>query len=170
MQLKTMFFQKRYRKLLWAIGLIVLVACSELPCSYTNGVLLHAGFYYYDGTTLTDTIIPNIVMHYGLEEEGFYPDSTKTIYTDTLKKVQSLQFPLSMLVDSSVVIFEFDTLTYDTLVFHYNKTLHLESHECGFVDFFEITSIDATANNIDSVWISNNVIDYGGKENIKIYF
>lgn len=152
------------------LGLLAIAACSELPCSYTNGVQLNAGFYYFNGNTLTDTLIPNLIMHYGLEDQSLYSDSTKSIYTDTLRTVQSLQFPLSMLADSSIVIFEFDTISYDTLIFRYNKTLHLESHKCGFDNFFEITSIEATNNRIDSVWISNNIVDYGEKENIKIYF
>lgn len=158
-----MFLRKKYDKLILIIGLVAAVACSELPCSNTNGVQLNAGFYKYDGITLTDTLIPKLIMHFGLEDES--------IYSDTLSgSTQTIQFPLSMLADSSIVIFEFDTIHYDTLIFHYNKTLHLESHKCGFDDFFEITSIDATKNRIDSVWISNNIVDYGDKENIKIYF
>lgn len=157
-----MFFLKKYGIVVIIFGLLALGACSELPCSEINGVQLYAGFYHFDGTTLTDTVVPDLIMHYGLEEQS--------IYSETLRKVQRIQFPLSMLADSSVVIFEFDSVRFDTLVFHYNKMLHLESHECGFVDFFEITSIEATAHEIDSVWISKNVVDYGDKENIKIYF
>lgn len=158
-----MFLLKKYGKVLLVACLTAFVACAELPCSETGGVNLNAGFYSYDGVVLTDTLIPNLIMHFGQEEE--------TIYSDTLKgKVQSIQFPLSMITDSSVVIFEFNNSKSDTLIFHYNTTLHLESHECGFVNFFEITSIDATNNQIDSVWISKNMVEYGDVENIKIYF
>ena len=75
-----------------------------------------------------------------------------------------------MIADSSIVIFEFNNADFDTLIFHYNQTLHLESHKCGFVEFFEITSIDEQTSQIDSVWVSSNLVEYGDKENIRIYF
>ncbi|MFA9389131.1 MAG: DUF6452 family protein [Prolixibacteraceae bacterium] len=154
---------KKYIKLLGVALALILVACEELPCDDVDGVQLNAGFYSYDGVTLSDSAISKLILHFGLEEN--------TIYSDTLSgSTTSVQFPFSMIADSSIVIFEFNEIDYDTLVFHYTKTLHLESHKCGFVHYFEITSIDATNHQIDSVWIWKNIVEYGDEENIKIYF
>lgn len=144
--------------------IIAFSSCEELPCTELDGVNVNASFYTYDGVSLADTVIRNLIIHYGLEEQR--------IYSDTLlgKSENTISFPLSMLDDSSIVIFEFDYTTFDTLIFHYNKYLHLESHKCGFVEFFELTDVEERTSLIDSVWISNSNILYGDKENIKIYF
>ena len=81
-----------------------------------------------------------------------------------------LALPLSMIVDSSTYIFDFGTKSFDTLTLKYSQYIHLESHECGFVNFYNIESYKITNNQIDSIWIRKDLVEYGDEENIKIYY
>jgi hypothetical protein len=145
------------------ILLYTLNACDELPCDYTDGVNVYVGFYQYDGITLADTLIDSLVVYLMNDPESSYTDSMDD---DT----QSISFPLSMINDTSTVILKIGSFSADTIIFYYNKSLNLLSHTCGFVNFFEITNINTTNNQLDSIWIRDELINYDDDENIKIYF
>lgn len=138
-------------------------ACEELPCKYTNGVQLKAGFYVYNGISLKDTSLQNFRLE-------LYNDDDTSYEITYDKLIQSISFPLSMLADSSVIILHFQNMKSDTMTIYYEKSLHLLSHQCGFDEFFEIRNIQTTTHQLDSVWIRNEVVDYAQNEHLKIYF
>jgi hypothetical protein len=156
------YFQN-LRYLLAVITVLLLASCDELPCEHTNGVLLNAGFYVYNGVTLTDTSLQNLELELVNDDASVYRFEYNT-------SVQSISFPLSMLTDSSVVVLNYNNMQSDTITIHYTQSLHLESHQCGFDEFFEITDISATNHQLDSIWIRNEIVDYVQTEHIKIYF
>ncbi|MBN1925674.1 MAG: hypothetical protein JW798_07560 [Prolixibacteraceae bacterium] len=137
-------------------------ACEQPKCEY-SGVYVNCGFYHFDGTTLQDTLFDSLSIFVSIDPDTAWLDKTG-------KQVGSVQLPLSMVNDTSMFIFSFDSLLYDTLVFFHTKELHLVSHACGFINFFEITDIESTKHNLDSIWIRKSLIEYGEEENIKIYF
>lgn len=154
---------KRYNFIFGLAFMLMFISCEELPCKNTNGVQLNAGFYSYNGVAISDTSFYNLSLILGNDDS--------TTYTDSLKQItQTISFPLSMVSDSSRVILVYNILEADTLIFYYNKSLHLESHACGFDEFFEITEIKTTTHQLDSIWIRNDLVDYGTEEHIKIYY
>jgi len=155
----------RKNKFLFLITLIIIFiySCDAPPCEDSNGVLLNIGFYHFNGTSLKDTLIDSLNI-------TLKNDSATLFLNGTKKKTGNVALPLSMIADSSTFIFQFDSVAYDTLTIRYNQYLKLVSHQCGFVNFFNITSYENTTNRIDSVWIRKDLVEYGTEENIKIYF
>jgi hypothetical protein len=147
------------------ISLIVLFiySCDAPPCEDSDGVNVNIGFYKFDGKALKDTLIDSLNIFLKNDSLTHFWDGTKI-------KTDSVDLPLSMLTDSSTFIFRFDSSVYDTITFRYTQYLKLVSHECGFVNFFNITSCETTTNRIDSVWIRKDLVEYGNEENVKIYF
>lgn len=147
------------------IGLLLasVFACAPTPCDDANGVQVNLGFYLYDGVQLTDTLIDSLVVYTMNDLETPYYDGTKT-------KISSIALPLSMISDTSAFVFQFDSLHIDTIEFYYTQYTRLVSHECGFVNFYNITNVTTTLNLIDSVWVRKNLVEYGDEENVKIYF
>jgi hypothetical protein len=144
--------------------LAYLFSCETAPpCDDANGVQANLGFFYYDGTELTDTLIDSLVVYTFDKEPVPFFDGTKT-------KNSTVALQLSMLNDTSIFIFEFGTDGTDTVKFIYTQYTNLVSHECGFVNFYELQEVKSTTNLIDSVWIRKELVEYGDDENVKIYF
>jgi hypothetical protein len=156
---------KLKNQLFFLIVLIIFFICScdTPPCEDTNGVQVNLGFYHFDGKALKDTLIDSLNIFLKNDSASHFSDGTK-------KKTGEVALPLSMITDSSTFIFQFDSSVNDTLTFRYTQHLKLVSYECGFVNFFNITSYETTTNRIDSVWIRKDLVEYGNEENIKIYF
>lgn len=154
----------RIQKILFGgiILMMMLWSCDELPCPDSNGVNLNLGFYTFDGRILADTTIDtiNVILLNHPEDP----------HSEELTRVQHFSFPLSMIADSSTMILTYKDAVSDTITFYYEKLLTLESHKCGFDNFFDINDIKASNNRLDSVWISKDLVEYGEEENIKIYF
>lgn len=145
------------------ISIILTYSCIVDPCKYPEGVKANIGFYKFNGNILKDTLIDSLQVIIINGSNDLYYDGTKT-------KVKSVSLPLSMINDSSTFIFKFDNTIQDTLVLYYDQYLHMVSHECGFVNFYNILNSKVTNNNIDSLWIRKELVEYGNEENIKIYF
>jgi hypothetical protein len=158
-----MNFLKKQRIIFGVIIFVFLQACDALPCEETNGIQLNAGFYTYDGTAVSDTSLNLFNLHLVTSDTSNYTDSYLT-------NTQKISFPLNMLADSSMMIIEFSNKKSDTLVIYYTTSVFMESHECGFVNNFEIIEISTTTHQIDSIRITKNLVEYGEKENIKIFF
>jgi hypothetical protein len=126
-------------------------------------VKANLGFYHFDGIILRDTLVDSLNVY-------LKSDSTSLYYNGLNEETDSIALPLSMNADSSTFIFQFDSLVRDTITFRYKQYLKLVSHECGFVNFFNITGCTTTTHRIDSVWIRKDLVEYGKDENIKIYF
>jgi len=158
-----MIFLKKYIFIISIAFGTIFQSCEELPCENKNGVQLNAGFYSYNGVAISDTSFYNLTLILGNDDATYYIDSYQ-------KETQAISFPLSMISDSSRVILVYNTQSADTIIFYYTKSLHLESHACGFDEFFEITEIKTTTHQLDSIWIRNDQVDYGKGEHIKIYY
>ncbi|MGF7140643.1 DUF6452 family protein [Roseimarinus sediminis] len=142
--------------------MMMLWSCDELPCPDSNGVNLNVGFYTFDGRILADTTIDTI--------NYILLNPAEDHYQQELIRVQYFSFPLSMIDDSSTMILLYKDGVSDTITFYYERLLTLESHKCGFDNFFDINDIKASNNRLDSVWIRKDLVEYGEEENIKIYF
>jgi hypothetical protein len=148
---------------LTSLIIIFLCSCEPPPCADSNGVKVNIGFYHFNGISLKDTLIDSLNI-------TLKNDSATLFFNGIKTKAGSVALPLSMNADSSSFILQFDSVAYDTLTIRYSHYLKLVSHQCGFVDFFDITSYKNTTNRIDSLWIRKDLVEYGTEENIKIYF
>lgn len=148
---------------LTALILLLIYSCEAPPCADSYGVRVNVGFYHFDGNALKDTLIDSLKIY-------LKNDSSTLFFNGMTTRTDSIALPLSMLADSSTFVFQFDSLATDTLTFKYTQYLKLVSHECGFVNFFNITSLETTNHRIDSVWVRKTLVEYGTNENIKIYF
>lgn len=144
--------------------ILAFIACEIVPCSDSDGVQLNAGFYASNGLSVSDTSI-KILRPYALIQSDtvFLEDMLSSDY-------QMVFLPFSKTSDTSCFVFSFDSLGCDTLMFIYTKTLKLESHECGFDFFYNLTGASTTTHVIDSVWIRKANVEYGEEENLKIFF
>lgn len=156
---------KLKNNVIFLISLIIFSICScEMPpCEDPDGVQVNIGFYHFDGKALNNILIDSLNIYLKNDSATHFLDGTK-------KKTGSVALPLSMVADSSTFIFKFGSLATDTLTVRYTQHLKLVSYQCGFVNYFNITSYKTTSNQIDSLWIRKDLVEYGKKENIKIYF
>jgi hypothetical protein len=143
--------------------IIFMYSCDAPPCEDSDGVQVNVGFYHFDGKSLQDKAIDSLRIYLRNDSSTLYFDGMNT-------PTNKVTLPLSMVADSSTFIFRFDSVATDTLTFRYTQYLKLVSHQCGFVNFFNITGYKTTTNRIDSVWVRKNLVEYGTEENIKIYF
>lgn len=144
------------------LSIIGISSCDELPCQEEGEVLVNAGMYQYDGTTLADTLMDSISYYM----EG--PDSLFNLFFED--ETQVLNFYLSDTHDTTTVVIAYSDEARDTIHFYYQRNLHLESHTCGFVHFFELVEVENTTHRMDSVRIVKQLIEYGEAENIKIFY
>lgn len=159
-----MYSQKGIKYLLRIFFILLAISsCTADPCEYPDGVRTNIGFYSNDGRTLQDTLIDSLKVY-------LLNDSLTVFYDGKSKKINNIALPLSMISDTSSFIMEFDSGIKDTLTFVYTQYLKLVSHECGFVNCYNITNYKASNNLIDSLWIRKDLVEYGNEENIKIYF
>ena len=145
------------------IILLAISSCTADPCEYPDGVRTNIGFYTYDGRTLQDTLFDSLKVY-------LLNDSSALFYDGTSEKINKITLPLSMISDTSSFVMEFESGIRDTLTLVYTQYLKLVSHECGFVNYYNITNYEASNNLIDSLWIRKDLVEYGNEENIKIYF
>lgn len=159
-----MYFQKGIKNFIRLIIIIVAVSsCTADPCEYPDGVRANIGFYTFDGKSLQDTLIDSLKVY-------LLNDSLTVFYDGKSKEIKTIALPLSMISDTSSFIMEFESGIKDTLTFVYTQYLKLVSHECGFVNYYNITNYEVSNNLIDSLWIRKDLVEYGNEENIKIYF
>jgi len=155
----------RKNRMLFLLFLTVVsfYSCDAPPCEDSDGVKANLGFYSFEGNVLQDKLIDSLCILLKNDSSTLFFDGTKL-------ETGSIALPLSTIADSSTFIFKFGSASTDTLTFRYTQYLKLISHECGFACYFNITSYETTNNQIDSVWIRKDLIEYGDEENIKIYF
>lgn len=149
--------------LLFALSIQFFSQCDQPYCEEKGEVALNVGFYKYTNNIIADTLIDSVSIYIG-------PNLDTLFYNELEAKTNKVAFPLSPLVDTVKVVFQFNKAINDTLAIYYNRELRMVSHECGFVHFFKIDTITTTNNKIKSIWISKDFVEYGSKENIKIYF
>ena len=141
---------------------LLLAGCDKGEGICTTDVVsrVHAGFYVRDSLGERDTLLKNF---------GFYgilrPDSL--IYDGV--GVKKIVFPLPD-VNQQPTLFAFaaDTL-WDTLKIFHDPMLFLVSFECGFTTHHTIHWVSHKNTIIDTIVISDPLVDLENYENLKIY-
>jgi hypothetical protein len=146
--------------LVFFVSLGLMLACSKPPCEVNGDVQLNASFYRNVNNSVKDTLVDSVALVLGLQLDTVYFETNKT---------KSLSFPLNINSDTTTVVVTFDQKVSDTITFVVKRDLKMISHECGFAYYFEIQKVESTTNRIKSIWVSKELVEYGTKENIKIY-
>lgn len=152
--------------LLACVILIVLYSCNQKNlCVEPQLVGVRGGFYQRDtANTFKDTLLKNANLIFG----------ENLTYFQNIKKYNKFKFPLSQQLDSSLVIFQSDSLqvspaTIDSLLFIYQRNLHFISSACGYETIFNLYQIKYTTHVIDTVMIqTQEVTSNANFEHVKI--
>ena len=142
------------------IGVISMFSsCNNDNCYGNSTGIPLAGFYSGDKAAT----IQNLTV-YGIGA----PNDSAILRGTSASKVY---LPLSLTKSSCQYVFDYNTegVMNDTLSLTYNAIPYFESHECGAMYNFRITSWDYTNNAIDSVTIHDTMITNADVVSIKIY-
>lgn len=144
--------------------LSIATSCSEeADCSMTARGMLQCNIYKVDPTTLAaenDTLDSLTVTAYG----------TDSVIINNQKKVHDLSLPLRYAVDSTKLVFHYNTVEADTIVVYHDNTPYFLSMDCGYQMQQAIRSIRYTRLNLDSIYVSNNEAGIYGRENLKLFY
>ncbi len=178
---------------------VVLTSCSSNNCPLENTVLCNYYFYDMDGTPITytqpitiTTLMPGTQTWYVYRKLGYttatldhrdstyindgYSETLDVTRRDTILVNQSstrsfVQVPMSYFNPADTLVFKYTNISRnDTIVVSHRSYAHVELPECGTHYFHQLTGISATDAAIDHIEISNPLVNYEGKENVKIYF
>ena len=135
------------------------VSCNNDNCIGNSTGIPLAGFYIDDkAITITNLTV------YGIGA----PNDSTIINNASAKNVY---LPLRLTTSSCKYVFNYNTegVENDTLTLSYDAIPYFESHECGAMYNFLITSFEHTCHAIDSVTISQPLITNADVVTIKIH-
>ena len=148
-------------------GFILIMCFSKCKdeytiCDFNTSVNEKSGFYHING---------------GIEQVAYAPSFSLSalgvplaIYS-AVPNLSKFSLPLNPLLDSAKFQLSINNnVTIDTITFFYNSHSMLLSPECGSIYVHNLTRIKTTKHKLDSVSISNGVINNISGENVKIYF
>jgi len=185
--------------LLLTVVITLMAACSSNNCPLESTVLCNYYFYdsqgsaiKYNDTFSVKTLLPGnktIYIYRKLGNQTVTLDSRDTTYindgfTETVSIARRdtvlvnkasnrsyIQVPMSYFNKADTLIFDYNSISLnDTLIIQHDSYAHVELPECGTHFYHHLRSIRATEAAIDHIEIINPLVNYEGKENIKIYF
>ncbi len=143
-----------------AVGLAAITSsCNNDNCIGNSTGIPLAGFYREN-----KAVSINSLTVYGIGA----PNDSVIIDKVSAKNVY---LPLRLSTSSCKYVFNYNTegVGNDTITLGYDAIPYFESHECGAMYNFRITSMEHTINAIDSVIISDPLITNADVVSIKIY-
>lgn len=138
---------------------VITASCSNDNCIGNSTGIPLAGFY-----NDTKTVTINNLTVYGIGA----PNDSVIIDKASASKVY---LPLRLSTSSCKYVLNYNTegQLNDTITLGYDAIPYFESHECGAMYNFKITSMEHTSNAIDSVRIPDPMITNADVVSIKIY-
>jgi len=155
--------RKVFYMILLELVLVGGVACNENDCSMTNVAL--ARFDFLSGTGKSVTTTSEITV------TGFITTETGETKTDTLfnKSTSTFSLPLSYTKATTYVLHHSDAIR-DTIWLTHDNIPYVADIDCGFMMFYQITSVRHTTNALDSIKLVNPKVTNEEKKNFNIYF
>ena len=148
-----------YIALLLSGILFFFCSCTPESCIDDTESFLEAKFF--SRSTLNQQTPDSLTVY------GYGRDTAKIYSASRLINIASL--PLNPSAQSTVFVFIINGIT-DTISFYHYSYPHLISRECGYSYNHTLDSLKHTNNNIDSVWVKNNLITTTNEENIHIFY
>ncbi|MBR5639238.1 MAG: hypothetical protein IKW83_05680 [Muribaculaceae bacterium] len=134
-------------------------SCNNDNCIGNSTGIPLAGFYNNDNAV---TISNLTVYGIGAPNDSVIIDKTSA---------SSVYMPLRLSTNSCKYVLNYNTegVDNDTITLGYDAIPYFESHECGAMYNFKITSMEHTSHAIDSVRIPDPMITNADVVSIKIY-
>jgi len=135
------------------------MSCNNDNClGNSSGIPLAA--FYSDGNAVT---VSNLTVY------GIGAPNDSVIIDNTSASQVYMPFRLSTNSCQYVLNYNTEGIDNDTITFNYEAIPYFESHECGAMYNFKITSTSHTTNAIDSITIPNPMITNDDVVSIKIH-
>lgn len=146
------------------IGLIVSCA-GEPDCSLINRASLYGNFYTYnDNGMVVRGALQSLTIR-AIKEEG-----KDTILLNSMQNVQNIDIPLQYNADTTAIVFQYNELAYDTIIFEHTNSPYFVSMECGYEMKQAVTNLRYTEHGIDSIILRDINTNKDGTENLRIFF
>lgn len=145
--------------LVMAASIVAVTSCNNDNCIGNSTGIPLAGFYNGDkAVSITNLTVYGI----GAPNDSVIIDKTSA---------SSVYLPLRLSTSNCKYVFNYNTegVPNDTLSLGYDAIPYFESHECGAMYNFKITSMSHTSHAIDSVRIPDPMITNADVVSIKIY-
>ena len=138
---------------------VIATSCNNDNCIGNGSSIPLAGFYN-SGKQITINSLT--VYGIGAPNDSVIIDKTSA---------KSVYLPLRLTTSNCKYVFNYNTedMTNDTLTLGYDAIPYFQSHECGAMYKFKITSLEHTTHAIDSVLIPEPMITNADVISIKIY-
>ncbi len=139
--------------------LIAFSSCNQNLCEESTDVNFRIGFYTIDNGRERDSVVNNLTI-YGIGRED------SLLYNQAI--AQKITLPLSLVADTSQFVIQINE-SEDLCIVEYTRFVRLVSHDCGFINEFDIHDIEYTKVNIDSAAIVQSKVTNFEEVHIKIY-
>jgi hypothetical protein len=156
------------KKLFYFILLIISIsaiipACSEEEdCSMTVRPMLNCNIYRLElGEAVKDTLDSLTVTALG----------TDSVILNREKKVTKISLPLRYAVDSTVFVFQYTTILFDTITVRHANTPYFISVDCGYQMQQSLErGIFHTQHHLDSINVRTPELSNNATENLKLFY
>lgn len=150
---------------LLAVGLAAITGCDKgYDCELDNTSYDNIAFY-----TIED----------GKEEAYIYQspltvslmvNGEESVMINHVVNTGNVSLPMSYTQERDTVIFRYDDGLCDSLYIDHTNTPYYQSMECGTLMFHKLEGLKSTNVWIEDAAIVNDIVNFEGHENIKIYF
>lgn len=151
------------RLFLLAVALVVAAqACTDDGCSENTNSVPQAGFYESGSRNKQISLTKLTVRGIGAPGDSAIID---------MQTVNSVYLPLRLSTGKSQFVFDYygDSLVNDTLTLSYKAVPYFVSKECGAMYNFEVSGMECTNHEIDSVVMPHPTLTNAEGVKIKIY-
>ena len=144
-----------------------LVACNgnDTVCRKEKTVVMGVALYKTTYNAATEKFITTPTSE---KLTVFGVDNDSVLYDVTA--VSALALPLRVNADSTAFVLQRDTLGADTLIIRHANDTNFISLECGCFVYHTITSVAATAHQIDSVVVEKETVQNVAENHLRLYY
>jgi len=135
--------------------ILISTACDDTICSNLYSPNLTVGFFDQKSRNAKITKFDSITA-VGTDSIFYKLDSTSTYL-----------LPANPFADSAIFLF-INNGTIDSLFVSYNRTIVVESSDCGYYQIYE--NVNATYSTFPEVISNNNTLSIKNENNIEIYY
>jgi hypothetical protein len=142
---------------------LVFISCKDnyTLCGVSRRVTLNAGFYELVGTQAVRKSAPSFSLQL----------LNGPVLIGNNVHLPAFSTELSSASDTARYVVQFDTgLPVDTLTAVYSTQNTVSSPGCDNVDIHTLRTISSTYHTVDSIKLTDNLVDQRGAENLQIFY
>lgn len=138
---------------------------TDETCRKSRTVLLGMNFYLDTINQLNNRLV---VLNLSVDSVWVKGVGNDSVLYNNRKRVNSVKLPLNSFSEESKFHFQFNTFT-DTIAIKHKNINEFLSLECGYIRTFEIDTVISTHNFIDSISVTQELVNTIYVENIQIH-